>query len=353
MRKVCFFGIYDPKHWRNRILRSGFEKLGFEVVECRVSPKEISGPKKYLELYRKFRRLDTSFDYIVVGFPGYLAVMVAKLISSSPIIFDAYISYFDGIRDRRDYSLAHPMMWMAWLVDFLGGQCSKIVLTINEAYREFFIKALRVKASKVHVLHKGADEAIFYPRESGKTGGNFSVGWWGSYIPLHGLPVIVEAAKILRQEDISFSFIGQGQLFPQIKKMVERDGLTNITLTSYIPQTELVDSIASFDIVLGIFSPSAKAGRCVTNKVYEAMSMGKAIITENSPASREIFEHRKNVYFVEPGNPRALADAILELRNDSALRVGLGRGARTLFEERFTLEKINKELEDILEAHAY
>jgi glycosyltransferase involved in cell wall biosynthesis len=351
MKKVCFFGIYDPKHWRNRMLKGGFASLGYEVIECRVNPREIGGPKKYLELYRKYRELNTRFDYVVVGFPGYLAVIVARLVSRSPIIFDSYISYFDGIRDRRDYSLLHPMMWVAWLVDFLGGQCSKIVLTINEAYREFFVQVLKVKSSKVHVLHKGADEAIFYPRE-GVQRENFSVGWWGSYIPLHGLPVIIEAAKILKHEDISFSLIGQGQLLPKIKEMVSDAALSNVVMTSYIPQSELVEAIANFNIVLGIFSPSAKAGRCVTNKVYEALCMGKAIITEDSPANREIFENGKNVYFVPPGDPQALARAIIELKSDSALREKLGRGARELFERRFTLEKIDKELADIIDAHA-
>lgn len=347
MRKVCYFGIYDPKHWRTRIIKRALENSGYEVIECRVNPKEIYGLKKYFELYRKFKDLNTKFDFIVVGFPGYFAAVCASFITSSPIVFDAYISYFDGIRDRRDYSVWHPMMWIAWVVDFISCYRSDVVLTINEAYKDFFIKVLKINKIKVEVLHKGADEEVFHPKDNPKNK-TIKVGWWGSYIPLHGLSVIVEAANLLRNKNIKFHLIGKGQLSRNIEQQIEDLNLHNVEKSAYIPQRELVDLIGSFDIVLGIFAPTPKAMRCVTNKVYEAMCAGKPIITENSPANREIFEHGKNAYLVEAGNPKDLADAIIELSTNSNLREGIGRGARTLFESRFTSKMIEAELVNIL-----
>ena len=350
MKKACYFGIYDPKHWRTRVVTRGLKRAGYEVIECRVDPRKVVGWRKYVELVNSFRKIQ-DIDLIVVGFPGYLAVIVARLITRKPIVFDAYISYFDGIRDRKNYKLTNPVMWVAWLIDFIDGLCADVVLTINNVYKDFFVQSLLVSGRKVEVLHKGADEEVFYPRQS-STKEFLSIGWWGSYIPLHGLDVIVDSAKLLSSEDLRMHFFGSGQLKNQIENKIKEEAITNIELHSFVSQGDLVQEIANFDVVLGIFSPEPKALRCVTNKVYEAMAMGKSIITEDSPANREIFTHKENVYLVEPGNPVALAKAIKELASNDKLRAYLGQNAQKLFESRFTIEKVEEEFVGIINRHA-
>jgi len=355
MKKVCYFGIYDPQHWRSRILSRGFRRAGFEVIECRINPREVKGIKKYFELYKKYKALrQNKFDYIVVGFPGYFIVFLAYVISSVPIIFDAYISYFDGVRDRRNYSLLHPKMWFAWCVDFVDGLCSEAVLVLNYTSKDFFVKTLKVKASKVEVLHKGADEAVFFPRQENrpKKKDKYIIGWWGSFIPLHGIPVIIDAANVLRHDDnIKFQIIGYGQLAQSIKKQLEALGLSNVSLIPFIPQNQLVEKILEFDIALGIFSATPKAGRCITNKVFEAIAMGKPVITQDSKANREIFTHKLNAYLVPPGDPKALANAIKELIQNKELRDTIAHNAVKLFRDNFVSEKIEKELIDIIKRH--
>jgi glycosyltransferase involved in cell wall biosynthesis len=350
-KKVCYFGIYNKEIWRTRVILIALRNRGFEVVECRVSPQEFIGFKKYLELYRKFKAYNTTFDFVIVGFPGYAALLLARLLTSKPIIFDAYISYCDGVRDRKDYSLAHPRVLIAWLVDFVSGRVADVVLTINEAYKKFFIQSLKVPRSKMEVLHKGADEKVFYPRDPKKTD-RFRVVWWGSYIPLHGIEYIIEAANILRDEpDIEFRLIGQGQKRAEMQRRAEVLGLKNIIFLDRMSGEPLLTEIADGKVALGIFSPNPKAMRCVTNKIYEAMAMGKAIVTEDSPANREIFTDQGNVFLVTPGSAQDLAEAIRTLVREDNLRTKLGQGARKLFENRFTTSHIEVELIDIINRH--
>ncbi|OHA88811.1 MAG: hypothetical protein A2741_00415 [Candidatus Zambryskibacteria bacterium RIFCSPHIGHO2_01_FULL_43_27] len=355
MKRACYFGIYDLLHSRTRIIKKGLASAGYEVIECQVDPRKISGIKKYTELIHKYRSLqkDKPFDLIVVGFPGYFTVLVVFAISSYPLIFDAYISYFDGVRDRKNYSLFHPRLWYAWSVDFLNGLVSDVVLTINFAYRDFFVSKLKVASRKMEVLHKGADETVFFPRQALENKSNTHViGWWGSFIPLHGLPVIVEAAKHLEDSsNMEFHIYGGGQLRVDIGKQIKVNDVKNVKLLPFIPRPELVNKIKDFDLVLGIFNSSPKSQRCVTNKVYEAMAMGKAIITQNSEANREIFTHKVNAYLVEPGNARALADAIIALVNDKSLRDKIAKGAETIFKEKFATKHIENEFVDILRRH--
>lgn len=353
MKRACYFGIYDPKHWRTRSIRLALERRGYEVVECRVDPREHRGWGKYRVLYNMLRELHGKYDFIIVGFPGYIPAIVAGLASSKPIIFDAYISYVDGIRDRRNYPIWHPAVWVAWVVDVLSGFSADVVLTINYAYKSFFVRTLLMPERKVEVLHKGADERIFYPRPKAAAPDTLKVGWWGSFIPLHGVPVIVDAANIVKDcSGIEFHLIGRGQLLRQVERRVYELGLSNISVTSdFVPEQKFGELVSGFDIALGIFAPTPKSGRCVTNKVYEAMAMGKPIITQDSSANREIFTHGENAYLVPAGDAHALAQAVRELASNEALRSKLGSGARALFESKFTEAHIEEELFDIIERH--
>lgn len=87
------------------------------------------------------------------------------------------------------------------------------------------------------------------------------------------------------------------------------------------------------DICLGIFGDTDKARRVVPHKVFEALAMGKPIITMDTPAARELLVHDETSLLVS-NNPTALATAILDLARDPLKRVRLGAAARALFESR-------------------
>lgn len=352
MKRVCYFGIFDPEQYRTKIIKSGLVHAGYDIVECHVNPRAVKGFKKYLLLFKDFKKKKgDGFNFIVVGFPGYFTVFLAFLISRSPIILDSYISYFDGVRDRRGVSVFNPISVFAWLVDFFNGIVADIILTINPTYRDFYINTLKVSRKKVEVLHKGADESVFYQQEFNQSS-EFTVGWWGSFIPLHGLPVIIDAANLLRKErDIIFEIVGKGQLESFIKNQIKKYGLNNVRTISYVPQVDLVKRVSSYTIALGIFAKTPKSGRCVTNKVYEAMAMGKPIITQDSRANSEFFVHKKNAYLVPAGDPKALSDAILYLYRNSDLRQEMAENVRQLFNDNFTKEQIVDEFIRVLNRH--
>lgn len=346
--KVCYFGIYKEDFTRTRVVVKALESQGIEVVKCVDRTPSL---KKYWNLAKKHQALG-NYDVMLVGFPGYFVVFLARLITRKPIIFDAYISYYDGLLDRRNYSRLHPKLIMAKIIDRLAAACSRVTLTINPEYKKFFVEDLGVPDSKMEVLHKGADESLFYPRESINNLEKFTVVWWGNYIPLHGVEYIVEAASLLRDRgDIEFHLIGRGQQKRQVEERAKGLGLTNVIFSGFVPDDELIREIRDADLALGIFADSPKALRCVTNKVFEAMAMGKAIVTERSPANAEIFEHKENAYLLPPANPGALAEAVRELYEDRGLRDKLGRRALETFQSRFTEEKIGQELADIMTRH--
>ena len=88
MKKVLFFGIFDPKYGRTRVLQLGFERNGYQVVECRVNPREHRGLRKYVILARLgLAARKEPHDLVLVNFPGHSVVWLARLLFGKKIIF--------------------------------------------------------------------------------------------------------------------------------------------------------------------------------------------------------------------------------------------------------------------------
>jgi glycosyltransferase involved in cell wall biosynthesis len=81
--------------------------------------------------------------------------------------------------------------------------------------------------------------------------------------------------------------------------------------------------------------------------VYEAMAMGKPIITGDTPAARFLLAHRESSMLVPVADAHAIAKAILELRAHSELRERIALGGRETFLKMATPEVLGKELVSI------
>ena len=103
--------------------------------------------------------------------------------------------------------------------------------------------------------------------------------------------------------------------------------LPHVRLRDWIPYQELPARIRAADVVLGIFGSSIKARMVVPNKVYQAAQVGRAIVTADTPAIREVFRPGESIWTIDP-EPSALAGALRRLARETDLRERLGREAR-------------------------
>jgi glycosyltransferase involved in cell wall biosynthesis len=76
------------------------------------------------------------------------------------------------------------------------------------------------------------------------------------------------------------------------------------------------------------------------------MACGRAVIVANAGGAMELFKHRKDAIGFTPGSDQELAKAIVELARDETLRQELGRAARATALERFSDQRVGRELEE-------
>ena len=83
--------------------------------------------------------------------------------------------------------------------------------------------------------------------------------------------------------------------------------------------------------------------------VLEAMGHGVPIIASRITALPEIIENNKTGILVPPGNPQALAEAIIQLLKNNPLRIKMGEAGKRRTLEFFSLDKMVKKTEALYE----
>ena len=346
--RVLYFGFYDPDYARNRVLIKGLKANGVEVLECR---DDSPGLKKFFRLYKKHKAFKNKYDVMVIGFLGHAVVPLAKMISSGPVIFDAFVSLYDSnVFDRK---LAGPKSIKAAyyrFLDWFSMKLADIVLFDTLEQKNYAIKKFGLKERKVKRIFVGTDDSIFYRREppnADVSGSQFVVHFHGSFIPLQGVDCIVKTAKLLENEDIRFNILGDGQTYPETRRLADDLRLKNIDFMARVGYDGLPEHIKKADVCLGIFGRTPKAKRVIPNKVYEYAAMGKPVITADTPAIRELFND-KDMVLIEP-TPENLASAILKLKDSPALRESISEKAYGKVRSLANPEVLGMELKGIIQ----
>ena len=354
---VCIFG-YDEHDEGGRAwaIMTGLAKNGIIVKPCRTLLDGFF--EKYRDLYRKWNGISGNINAMYVLFMGYYLVPLAWYLARRrkiPVILDVLVSQYDTeVTDRKRLSRYHPRAWFLWVLDWFSCHVADAIVVDTYEHKIFFTKKFFVNAKKILVVRVGCRSDLFKPLPHVKKPyDDFIVEFHGAFSPLQGVEYIIEAAKILqdRKEHVQFQITGSGQLSAIITALVDTLHLANVKFFDRVALADLPRTIARGDICLGVFGITEKALRVIPNKVYECMSCGKPVITERSPAALEVLHDYMEVCMVDPGNGLVLAEKILELKNDVALRARLAEHARAISLSTFSPHTIVQPLVHWLESH--
>ena len=221
------------------------------------------------------------------------------------------------------------------------------MLETNDHIREF-AKKFNVKEEKFRRIFLAVDESAIYPREANGKNGKFVVHFHGEYAPFHGVKYILQAADLLRDQDVFFQIIGKGITYNRDRELARRLELTNVSFIDPVPYDTLADYMARADVCLGIFGENERMLRVLTNKVIESIGMKKPLITGRNEPVQELLTHGESALLVDRANATALADAILVLKNNEELRANIAQGGYRVFQEHCTMDKLGKGFADIL-----
>jgi spore coat protein SA len=217
---------------------------------------------------------------------------------------------------------------------------------------EFLLKQAQRKLPTLdtsYVVYNGADETIFYPASKRKEEISTPVVLFaGRIVPDKGVHVLIDAMKLLAQQDVRLqlrivgaSNFGNSRETDYIAQL-KADAPSTVTFIPYCSGAMLGDLFREADIFC---SPSIWDEPFGLVNV-EAFASGLPVVSTRSGGTSEIFTHGGCI-LVERGSADQLASALRQLAEDTHLRSVLGKQGYATFRERFTWSIARTQVQEI------
>ena len=351
--RLCYVHCYrDPDYTRARRQIDALRSM--HGVDLHLATTRHRGPARYLELLGALWRVHrtTRPDIYLVGFRGHEIFGLIKCIAGRrPVIFDALMSPGSALREEgRAGWVGRLLAPAACFLERRVLHAATLILTDTPQHVSHYRSAFDVAANSIVALPVGAVEATGAPPS--RSGGPFRVLFYGSFLPLHGVDVIVRAAATLRDLDIEFRFIGgNSSAAARLSKRCAELQIQGYRHLPWMQFDELLErEIPEADLCLGgPFGDTPQARRVVTTKTTQCLALGRPTVV-GAIDGEFGFSNRQNCLLVAQNDPAALAEAIRwAVENQSELRA-IGHAGRKLYRERFSLDVIAAGLSAALNA---
>ena len=347
-QKEILNGVEIWRHWLFATPNKGFLKKIIGHISFMFSCLGLS-------LFRGKRP-----DWIVVSSPTLFSVLIAYLmgkIRRVPFIFEVR-DLWPGIFVELGV-LKNPILIKALesVEMYLYRKATKIVV-VTQGFK-MNISSRGISDDKITVITNGVDLSFLDPNKISnekivelKThfhiNNKFVVLYMGAHGISHGLEVILEVAKKLRNSNVVFLFVGDGAEKEKLIQLSNSWNLDNVIFHESVErnQTPLYYSMA--DACLVPLKNIQGFETFIPSKMFEIMALKRPILASVRGEAEKILIKSGSALISTPENADELVANIEKLKNDEVLSHKLGESGREFVEKNFDREKLANKYLDIM-----
>jgi glycosyltransferase involved in cell wall biosynthesis len=328
---LTLLGGLDRSRWEPILVVPGDGEMAARGRSLGVAVEVVPLPSvrrptlDVLQGYTSLRRLVRSRGANLLHANGSRAMLYAGpvgRITGRPVIWHVRIADPEPFLDRA----------LLWLAD-------AVVVNSGAVARRFSW----APAEKIHCIHNGVDLRQFSPRPpsaSLRTSLGIPeqapvVGSVGRFVPFKGYRVLLEAARVVAGTlpGVHWLLVGDGEQRGELEAYCNVLGLGS--QVRFVGWREDVPEILALCDVFALPSLGEHFGRVL----IEAMAMAKAVVATDAGGVPEIVVHDECGLLVPPGEPQAMAEALLALLCNPARSARLGQAGRRRAEARFSIAR--------------
>lgn len=215
-----------------------------------------------------------------------------------------------------------------------------------EAVKQSLVRYAWVKAGCIRVIYNGVDsEPSNETIAPLKQDDEFLIVAAGRIDSDKGFDVLINAAAMALKDipRLRVVIFGRGDCLHPLRRQVSDLGLSGVVEFGGFT-TNLTAALSQADLAV---SSSYREG--VSNFILESWSAGAPIIATSIPGSAEIVTDNVRGKLVPPGDPKAMAKAIVDAFRHPELRKQWAAAGRQAIAETFNWDVMGKRLEEFLE----
>ena len=266
------------------------------------------------------------YDVILVTSPPLSVALIAlflKWIKRVPYTFEIRDLWPESAIDTGVLKNKSIIRFAYWL-EAKAYKNADLINVLTPAFRENLI-AKGIPKEKIIFIPNAADFSISESVLNGFDSSKFRQkhGFEGrtviTYVGAHGvanhLIQVIEAAEILKKkgnEKILFLLIGDGMLKQELVEEATRRELNNVRFVPPVSKKDVFKYIAASDFGMSVLKKVDTFKTVYSNKTFDYMACKRPIFMLIDGVSRSLVEEADAGIYVEPENPKAFVDAILE-----------------------------------------
>jgi phosphatidylinositol alpha-mannosyltransferase len=284
-------------------------------------PNVVLSPRTVGRIRRALER--EQFDLLHLHEPLTPAICVATLAHARcPVV----ATFHAAGRGMRWPKVGMPL-W-GFLVDRID-----VRIAVSEAAR-------RAAADYAPGEYEVVPNGVLIPPEADPGGRSDTVLFVGRQEQRKGLPVLLRAwADIHASTGARLRVVGADPLAVRLLMARERVSGDGIEVLGFLPQEALTAELLAAKVMVAPSLGGESFGMVLTR----AFACATPVIASDIPGYRDVMTAEAGV-LVPPGDPRALADAVVALLGDEQRRRILGANARLVAQEHYSWDQIARRL---------
>ena len=327
----------------------------------------------YQALHKSFiHRLINFFSFMAASFISALRVKKVDLIwGTSPPIFQGVSAWLAARIKRTAFLFEVRDLWPSFAVA-VGVLKNPLIIHMSEWLEKFlyshadqvivnspgYLEHVRQRGAEgVKLIPNGVDPEMFtapqdLSNERKELGfeGKFVVLYAGAHGMSNDLGVLIKAADLLKENpQILFVLVGDGKDKAKLKSEAETLNLNNVLFLPSVKKERMGVILSAADACVAILKPINMYKTTYPNKVFDYMASGTPVLLAIDGVIRKVIEDANSGLFIQPGNPKDLAQGIMNLYHDPELAKQMGKSGKDYVKKHFNRDNFSEEFCSLIE----
>jgi sugar transferase (PEP-CTERM/EpsH1 system associated) len=208
-------------------------------------------------------------------------------------------------------------------------------IAVSRQLESYLLEGIGVPSARVARIVNGVDVERFRPAER-EAASPVVIGSVTRMQEVKDPLTLARAFVRVRERGLAAELVlvGDGPLLSGVRRVLEEGGVaSHATLAG--SREDVAELLRSFDV----YALSSRA-EGISNTILEAMATGLPVVATRVGGNEELVENGVTGALVPPGDPDALAEALIRYVADAGLRGEQGRRARARAEREFALDSM-------------